>query len=257
MDIAAQQVFSLKGKVALITGGASGIGFAIAKCLTGAGARIIITGTRNISLLQDACKEIGPFAEGYCCDITSESEVDALVASILSVYGHVDILVNNAGVHCKKPFEELAVADFQRVFDVHLLGAFYLTSKILPSMKVLGSGNIIFISSLSAFLGMTQVAAYASAKSAVLGMTRSLAGEVSEYGIRVNALVPGFIDTSMFRLAIQNDSARQEKIINHTPMRRLGSPEDIGWAALYLASDASSFVTGIALPVDGGCVIGF
>jgi len=257
MNLTALKVFSLEGKVALITGGASGLGFAIVKCLSEAGAKTIIVGSRDISLLQEAGKEIGSLAEGYQCDITSESEVNSMVDYVLSKYGHVDILVNNAGIHCKKPFEDLVIADFQRVLDVHLLGAFYLTKKLLPSMKAQRNGSIIFISSMSAFLGMTQVAAYSSAKSAILGMTRSLAGEVSEFGIRVNAIAPGFIDTPMFRMATQKDFARQEKIVSHTPMRRFGDPKDIGWAALYLASDASSFVTGVTLPVDGGCAIGF
>lgn len=251
------QAFSLKGKNVLITGGASGLGLAMAKCMASAGAKIIITGTRSDADLEVARKEINEEASCIRYDVTEFDKVDEFVCNLISRYQHIDVLVNNAGVHCKKPFEAMDISDLQRVLDVHLLGAFALTKALLPKMKEQKSGNVIFISSMSAFLGMTQVTAYASAKAAVLGLTRSLAGEYSGSGIRINAIVPGFIDTPMFHQATDSDPARQRKILDHTPMNSYGKPEDIGWAAVYLASPASSFVTGIALPVDGGCVFGF
>ena len=124
-------------------------------------------------------------------------------------------------------------------------------------MRKQKSGSIIFISSMSAYIGLTNVTAYSAAKSAVLGLVKTLSGEVAEDGIRVNAIVPGFIDTPMFRQVVDQDLPRQEKILGHTPMKRYGTPEDIGWASVYLASEASKFVTGTALMVDGGCAIGF
>lgn len=249
--------FSLHGKTVLITGGASGLGLAMAKCCAYAGARIVITGTRSEEALASACDEIGKEAFYERFDITDLAQMEEFVIKLLSRFGTIDILVNNAGVHCKKPFEQVQDDDLARVLDVHLRGAFALTRTLVPHFKAKQSGNIIFISSMSAFLEMTQVAAYASAKAAVLGLMRSLSGELAEYGIRVNAIVPGFIETPMFRKVVESDPARQKKILDHTPMKRFGLSEDVGWACVYLASKASAFVTGVSLPVDGGCKDGF
>ena len=140
---------------------------------------------------------------------------------------------------------------------MHLLGAYVLTQAVLPQMLARKTGNILFISSMSAYLGMTQVTAYSAAKSAVLGLVKTISGEVAAHGVRVNAIAPGFIDTPMFRQATSADLPRQQKILGHTPMERYGDPMDVGWAAVYLSSPAASFITGVCLPVDGGCSIGF
>ena len=137
------------------------------------------------------------------------------------------------------------------------MGSFALTKAVVPGMLERKKGNILFISSMSAYLGMTQVTAYSAAKSAVLGLVKTLSGELADKGIRVNAIAPGFIDTPMFRKAVESDIPRQQKIIGHTPMGCYGDPMDIGWAAVYLTSPAARFVTGVCLPVDGGCCIGF
>jgi len=249
--------FSLHGKTVLITGGASGLGLAMAKCCAYAGARVVIIGTRSEDALAKACDEIGKEAFYERFDITNLGQMEEFVKKLLSKFGTIDILVNNAGVHCKKPFEQVQDDDLARILDVHLRGAFALTRTLVPHFKAKHSGNIIFISSMSAFLEMTQVTAYASAKAAILGLMRSLSGELAEYGIRVNAIVPGFIDTPMFRKVVEADPARQKKILDHTPMKRFGLSEDVGWACVYLASNASAFVTGVSLPVDGGCKDGF
>ena len=141
--------------------------------------------------------------------------------------------------------------------DVHLYGAFALTQAAYPYMKARGHGSVVFISSESALLGLTKVSVYGAAKSALLGITRCLAGDLSREGIRVNAIVPGFIDTPMFHQVVDKDLPRQQKILGHTPMYAYGMPEDIGWAAVYLCAPASRFVTGTVLTVDGGCSIGF
>lgn len=250
-------VFSLRGKTVLITGGASGLGFAMAKCCASAGARIIITGTRSEDALAEACTEIGGEVFYARFDITNLARMEQFVDILLTRFGAIDVLVNNAGVHCKKPFEQVQDDDLNKVLDVHLRGAFALTRALTPHFKARHAGNIIFISSMSAFLEMTQVTAYASAKAAVLGLMRSLSGELAEYGIRVNAIVPGFIETPMFRKVVDADPARQKKILDHTPMKRFGSGEDVGWACVYLVSDASAFITGVSLSVDGGCRDGF
>lgn len=249
--------FSLNGNKAIITGAATGLGNAMAKCLTAAGAEVIIVGIEPEEVLQSACDEIGGGASFYRFDITNTDHTAELVSRIINDHGKIDILINNAGVHCKKPIEDTTMDDFNRVINVHLVGAYAFTKALIPSMRSNKSGNIIFISSMSAFFGLTSVSAYAAAKSAVLGLTRSIAGEVSCDNVRVNAIVPGFIDSPMFRKAVEGDEERQKKILGRTPMNKYGDAMDIGWAAVYLCSPAASFVTGTYIAVDGGCLIGF
>ena len=249
--------FSMKDQVVIITGGASGLGFAMAKCMKAAGAKVIILGSRDEKELKSACDEIGGGAAYYRFDITQTSEIQALVDNIIKEHKKVDVLVNNAGVHCKKPVEQMTMEDFSRVLDVHLFGSYAFCKAVIPHMRSRKSGCILFVSSMSALFGLTSVSAYSAAKSAVLGLTRSLASEVSSDNVRVNAIVPGFIDSPMFRKAVEGDVNRQQKILGRTPMNSYGNPEDIGWAGVYLCSKAASFVTGTSLVVDGGCSIGF
>lgn len=250
------QAFGLKGKVALITGGGSGLGFAIARTLQGAGATVILVGHSNEENLKKSCAQL----EGshyYLFDITRLDEVGGFVKQVQKEHGPIDILVNNAGVHCKKHVEDLEPEDFRRVFDVHYLASISLVQAVLPSMRERKQGKIIFLSSMSAFVGLTKVVAYTAAKGAITASVRALAAEVSPDNIQVNAIAPGFIDTPMFRLATDNDPERKKKILGHTPMGSFGEPMDIGFGALYLASNASNFVTGTCLMIDGGFSIGF
>jgi gluconate 5-dehydrogenase len=250
------QAFSLEGKVALITGGGSGLGFAIAQTLHGAGARVILVGHSNEGNLKKACAQL----EGshyYLFDITKFNEVKGFVEKVQKEHGQIDILVNNAGVHCKKNVEDLEPEDFRRLFDVHYLASISLVQAVLPTMRARKSGKIIFLSSMSAFVGLTKVVAYTAAKGAITASVKALAAEVSPDNIQVNAIAPGFIDTPMFRLATDNDPARKKKILGHTPMASFGEPLDIGFGALYLASNASNFVTGTCLMIDGGFSVGF
>lgn len=255
-DMSFSSAFSLKGKVAVVTGGGSGLGLAIARCMGKAGAQVIITGHSSEDKLKEAVKEI-PNGAYRLFDVTDQNDTPAFVNEIVKTYGHIDILVNNAGVHCKKPVEETSQEDFQKVFDVHVFGAMALTRAVLPYMKEQKSGSILFISSMSAVVGLTKVVAYSAAKTAVNGIMRTMTSEVAEYNITVNSIAPGFIDTPMFHKAVDNDPARQQKILGHTPAKAYGTPDDIGWAAVYLTSPASSFVTGVCLCVDGGFSIGF
>lgn len=251
-----KQAFDLSGRVALVTGGGSGLGYAAAKCLASAGAAVVITGRREAVLAQ-ACEELGGNVS-YCVhDVTDTSRANEVIDRTVSQFGSCDILVNNAGLHCKKSVDDITIQDFRDVMDVHLYGSFALSQAAIPHMRKKGRGNIIFISSMSALLGMTKVCVYGSAKAALMGLTRCMAGDVSADGIRVNAIIPGFIDTPMFHQAVDGDIPRQQKILGHTPMNRYGSPEDIGWAAVYLSSDAAAFVNGTSITVDGGCSIGF
>lgn len=256
MKLLGVEAFSLRGKVVLITGGGSGLGLAMAQCMDSCGAKVIIVGHSSEQKLKDAVStlENGRY---YLFDITNIEKIPAFIAKVEVEQGPVDVLVNNAGIHCKKSFEDITAEDLRHVLDVHVFASMALSQAVLPQMKKRRNGSIIFISSMSAFTGLTSVAAYGTAKSAILGMMRSLSAEVSQFGIRVNAIAPGFIDTPMFRLVTDNDSTRKEKILGHTQMNAFGEPADIGWASVYLAADASRFVTGTALMVDGGFTVGF
>ncbi|MDR0441164.1 MAG: SDR family oxidoreductase [Candidatus Accumulibacter sp.] len=249
------EAFGLEGKTALVTGAGTGLGHAMAKSLAQAGARVVMLGRRR-EVLEEAAGSIGERAFAHPFDITRLKEIEELIASLRKKYGKLDILINNAGVHCKKPVEETTNEDFMTVIHTHLAASFALTRAVAPMMKESG-GSIIFISSMSAFLGMANIVAYSTAKAGINGMMRCLASELGMHGIRVNSIAPGFIDTPMLHRAIDGDQPRIDKILNRTPSRAFGQAEDIGWAAVYLASDAARFVNGQVLAVDGGALIGF
>lgn len=251
------KIFGLEGQNAVVTGGSTGLGFAMAACMSAAGARVIIVGIEEESLLAAACAKLGNGSCYYQFDITKTGEIPGLVERIRRDCGEIQILVNNAGNHCKKSIEEMSVEDFTSVLDVHIVASFALTKELIPPMKRQKKGNIIFISSMTGFLGQPYVTGYSAAKSAVLGMVRTLATEISADGIRVNAIAPGWIETPMLRKAIEGDNQRKDKILGRTPMKKFGTPEDIGWAAVYLCSEAAKFVNGTTLIVDGGALIGF
>ena len=248
--------FSLDGECALITGGGTGLGFAIAEAFVDAGARVIICGRRQ-RVLDEAVDRLGQNAFGERFDITETAKTKAFVERLHEAYGPITILVNNAGIHLKKPAEEVTEEEFHQLFDTHVLGAHALTRRLLPSMKSRGHGVILFMSSMAALFGLPNVVAYGGVKSAYLGIVRTLAVELGSSGVRVNAIAPGFIETPMLHEALDPDPARREKILSRTPMNKFGQPEDVAYAALYLASPAGKFVTGICLPVDGGAAIGF
>jgi NAD(P)-dependent dehydrogenase (short-subunit alcohol dehydrogenase family) len=180
-----------------------------------------------------------------------------LVRRIERRHGLPTILVNNAGTHLKKTLEETTLQAFRGVLATHVEGAFSLTRAAVPAMKRAGGGSVIFIASMSSFLGMPRVVAYSAAKAAYLGMVRSLASELGPERIRVNAIAPGWIETPMLSAALAGDSARRRKILSRTPQQRFGRPEEIGWCAVFLSSPAASFINGVIVPVDGGASIGF
>lgn len=251
-----QEKFSLDNKVVLITGGGSGIGFSIAQCMYDAGAKIIITGRRE-QPLKEAVEQLGERANYVVNDVTELEKLPALVEEVESRFGAIDILVNNAGINMKKPSVEVTDEEFQRVVFTNLNAVFSLTRETAKRMMARKSGSIIMISSMAAYYGIDRVAAYAASKSGLYGMVRVMASEYSPFGVRVNAIAPGFIETPMMKTAMSGDPARMEKAFNRTPMARWGKPEDIGNAAVFLASEASAYITGISLPVDGGNSIGF
>ncbi len=226
------------------------------RCMALAGAKIVLVGRRKPPLVE-ACEQIGPRAVYELCDITDFAAAESLISRISRQFGPISILANNAGIHLKRTAVQTTVQEFQEVLNVHVLAAHNLVRIILPTMIDRRRGNILFIASMASLFGVPLVVAYAAAKSAYLGMVRSLANEVSSHGVRVNAIAPGWIESPILRQALANDEKRAQQILNRTPMRRFGEPDDIGWAAVYLCSPAATFVTGAVLPIDGGASIGF
>jgi NAD(P)-dependent dehydrogenase (short-subunit alcohol dehydrogenase family) len=249
--------FRLDGETGLITGGGTGLGLGMARCFVAAGATVVLVGRREPELAK-AVKELGSAASFVAHDITELDRAGELIRRAESVGKNtISILVNNAGIHLKKLAKDTTPAEFNSVLQTHVVAAHALTAAVLPGMIERKHGNILFTASMTSLFGVPMVVAYSAAKSAYLGMVRSLATEVSPYGIRVNAIAPGWIETPMLRQAMNNDPPREQKVLSRTPMNRFGEPDDIGWAAVYLCSPAAKFVTGICLPVDGGASIGF
>jgi NAD(P)-dependent dehydrogenase (short-subunit alcohol dehydrogenase family) len=248
--------YQLTDKTALITGGAEGIGLGIARVFISLGAMVIITG-RTLETLKKAKRSLGGNCLIYQNDITDKTSHIDLIDFAENEAGRLDILVNNAGKHLKKPTLNVTDEEFQSVMDINLYSVFALTRTALRGMVQRQMGSVIFISSMAALYGLEKIIAYTSSKTALLGMTRALASEYSHTGVRFNAIAPGFIESKMLAQAMSNDPERKSKVLMRTPAGRFGKPEEIGMAAAFLASDASKFITGICLPVDGGNSIGF
>jgi gluconate 5-dehydrogenase len=251
--------FSLKGKTALVTGASYGIGFAIASALAKMGAKIAFNATGNESITKglEAYKAAGISAKAYVCDITDENQVNTMVRQIEQEIGSIDILVNNAGIIKRIPMIEMSVADFRRVVDVDLNGAFIVSKAVIPAMIKKGGGKIINICSMMSELGRETVSAYAAAKGGLKMLTRNIASEYGEYNIQCNAIGPGYIATPQTaplreKQADGSPHPFDSFIISKTPAARWGTPEDLEGPAVFLASAASDFVNGHILYVDGG-----
>ena len=251
--------FSLKGKIAWITGASYGIGFAIAEAYAAAGAQIVFNDI-NQELVDKGLKayaEKGIDARGYVCDVTNEEAVQALVKQIEAEVGVIDILVNNAGIIRRIPMIEMSAADFRKVIDVDLNAPFIVAKAVIPSMIRKGHGKIINICSMMSELGRETVSAYAAAKGGLKMLTRNICSEYGEHNIQCNGIGPGYIATPQTAplRERQPDGSRHpfdQFIIAKTPAARWGTPEDLQGPAVFLASDASNFVNGHVLYVDGG-----
>jgi len=248
--------FDLTGQTALITGGGTGLGLGMAQCFVAAGAQVVLVGRRQAELNQ-ACKTLGKNAFALAGDVTKLETAPALVEQAEELAGPLTILVNNAGVHLKKPAVETTDAEFAAVIQTHVFGAFALTREAARRMIARRTGSILFTASMASLMGVPLVVAYAAAKSAYVGMMRTLAVELGPQGVRVNAIAPGWIASPMLEKALNGDPARKAKILGRTPLNRFGEPADIGWAAVYLCSPAAKFVSGVVLPVDGGAAEAF
>ena len=251
--------FSLQGKIALITGASYGIGFAIARAYAEAGATIVFNGTNEANIAKGLAefKTLGIDARGYPCDITDEEGVNAMVKQIETEVGVIDILVNNAGIIKRVPMHEMSAADFRRVVDVDLNGAFIVSKAVIPGMLKKGHGKIINICSMMSELGRETVSAYAAAKGGLKMLTKNICAEYGERNIQCNGIGPGYIATPQTAplRERQADGSRHpfdSFIISKTPAARWGTPEDLMGPAVFLASEASNFVNGHILYVDGG-----
>lgn len=243
-------------KIAIVTGGGSGLGYAIAQQFISNGITTIIAG-RDVDKLNAAKEKLGTLCHVKQCDVSDLSSIPSFVDEVVEEFGKIDILVNNAGINHKKEFTEVTDEEFQRVITTNLCAVFAMSREVVKDMLKRNSGCIINISSMAAQYGLPKVIAYSSSKTAIDGMTRAMAVELSPKGIRVNAIAPGFIYSEMTAKALDSDPERKAKVFSRTPMGIMGQPEDIGNAAMYLASDAAKYVTGVVLPVDGGNSIGF
>ena len=251
--------FSLEGKVALVTGAAYGIGFAMAEAFAQAGAKIAFN-CRSEHHLEQALSDYkakGIDARGYICDVTKEEDVKAMVADIEKELGVIDILVNNAGIIKRIPMTEMSVEEFKQVIDIDLNAPFIMSKAVIPGMIKKGHGKIINVCSMMSELGRETVPAYAAAKGGLKMLTRNICSEFGEHNIQCNGIGPGYIATPQTAplREIQPDGSRHpfdRFIIAKTPAARWGTPEDLMGPAVFLASDASDFVNGHILYVDGG-----
>ena len=251
--------FRLDGKIALVTGGSYGIGYAMAKALANAGAKIIFNGRGkdNIDKGLAQFKSDGIEAFGYICDVTKENEVKEMVSDINSKHGVIDILVNNAGIIKRIPMHEMSVEEFIEVIDIDLVGPFIMAKAVIPGMIDKGHGKIINICSMMSELGRETVSAYAAAKGALKMLTKNIASEYGEYNIQCNGMGPGYIATAQTAplREVQPDGSRHpfdQFITAKTPAGRWGDPEDMVGPCVFLASHASDFVNGQILYADGG-----
>lgn len=249
-------LFDLTGKTAIVTGGGSGIGKAIATGLASAGANIAIA-ARNMDKISAAISDIHeeyPQSEiiGVEVDVRDEKKIRNMVKAVSAEFGHIDILVNNAGINRRKMPQDYKVEEWDEVLDTNLRGAFLCCQAVFPSMKAAGGGKIINIGSMTSILGGAMLAPYGTSKGGILQLTRSLSVAWALDNIQVNAILPGFINTELTGQAKKDMPDLEEHVANRTPVKRWGEPQELAGTAIFLASAASDFVTGVGLPVDGG-----
>jgi gluconate 5-dehydrogenase len=247
-------IFSLKGKVALVTGASYGIGFSIAEALSEAGATIVFNDIKQ-ALIDEGLKgykAVGITAHGYLCDVTSEPQVQEMIAKIEKEVGVVDILVNNAGIIKRTPMHEMSAADFRQVIDIDLNAPFIMAKAVIPAMIKKGGGKIINICSMMSELGRETVSAYAAAKGGLKMLTKNIASEYGEFNIQCNGIGPGYIETPQTAPLRTPEHPFNKFIISKTPAARWGRTDDLKGPAVFLASAASDFVNGHILYVDGG-----
>lgn len=246
--------FDLSGRVALVTGGNGGIGLGMALGMARAGASIAIA-ARDAAKMEEAKAEIeatGAKAMTVAVDVADEASVKDAVAKVADQMGGVHILVANAGMNIRKPPQDLATEDWLKIMDVNLNSAFYCANAVYPHMKAAGFGKVITIGSMASIFGLPFSPAYAATKGGIVQLTRVLATAWAQDNIQANAILPGWIDTALTQQARKDVDGLHQRVLDRTPAGRWGTPDDFSGIAVFLASSASDFVTGTAIPVDGG-----
>ena len=247
-------IFSLKNKIAIVTGSARGIGQAYAVGLAEAGAQLVL-----VDLVEDNLKETsqmildktGRESVCYGIDVTDSAKINAMVEEVIEKFGQIDILVNNAGINMKKPFLDVTEEDWKKIVGTNLNSQFLMSSAVSKEMVKRKYGKIINMASVGGFMALSDTTPYNASKGGVLMLTKTMAADLSQYGLNINAICPGFIDTGLLKDPKQKE-VTVKKVMANTPLGRLGSPSDLVGACVYLASDASNYVTGSQLVVDGG-----
>lgn len=246
--------FDLTGKIAIVTGGNGGIGLGMARGLARAGAGIVIAG-RNKAKSEEAVRDIaalGARALAVSVDVTDKASVAAMVEATLGQFGRIDILINNAGMSVRQPAHVISLEDWNTVIDTNLTSAFICSKAVYPAMKDAGGGKIINIGSMMSIFGASFAPAYAASKGGIVQFTKSIALSWAADNIQANAILPGWIDTALTKTARAQVPGLNENVLNRTPAKRWGNIDDLAGTAVFLASSASDFVTGTAIPVDGG-----
>jgi len=245
----------LKNKVAIVTGSRRGIGKEIALALAKAGANVVVSDINldDCNKVVEEIKAIGKKGLAVKADVLNPEDVSQMINLTTENFGKIDILVNNAGIYMQKSLTDLTEQDFDRVLDINLKGVFLCSKAAVPEMIKQGKGKIINITSIAGQVGFANSSAYCASKGAIINMTRELALELAQYKINVNAIGPGVIETDMTKELLK-DKATRETLLANIPLSRIGKPEDIANAALFLASDNSDYITGITLFVDGGWI---
>ncbi|MCP3466350.1 SDR family NAD(P)-dependent oxidoreductase [Bradyrhizobium sp. CCGUVB23] len=246
--------FDLRGKVAIVTGGNGGIGLGMARGLADAGADIAVVGRNEAKskAAVDDLRQRGVKAIAVATDVTDKAAVEAMVARVAKELGRIDILVNNAGMSIRKPPHELELEEWSKVIDTNLTSAFVCSKAAYPALKASGRGKVINIGSMMSIFGASFAPAYAASKGGIVQFTRACANAWAADNIQVNAILPGWIDTDLTRGARQQVTGLHERVLARTPAGRWGNIDDFAGIAVFLASPASDFVTGTAIPVDGG-----